>query len=44
MPKYKSYETYKNVQKVKSSVANKKQTTPVRCYFYFLFHCTTSCS
>jgi len=29
---------------VTSLVANKKQTAPVRCYFYLLFHCTTSCS
>jgi len=34
----------KNVQNVTSLVTNKKQTTPVRCYFYWLFHCTTSCS
>ena len=34
----------KNVQNVTSLVANKKQTTPVRCYFYWPFHCTTSCS
>ena len=44
MPKNKSYETYKNVQNVTSLVANKKQETPVRSYFYLLFYCTTSCS
>jgi len=44
MPKNKSYETYKNVQNVTSLVANKKQKTPVRSYFYLLFHCLTSCS
>jgi len=34
----------KNVQNVTSLVANKKQETLVRSYFYLLFHCTTSCS
>ena len=34
----------KNVQNVTSLLANKKQETPVRSYFYLLFHCTTSCS
>ena len=34
----------KTVQNVTSLVANKKQETPVRSYFYLLFHCTTSCS
>jgi len=34
----------KNIQNVTSLVANKKQETPLRSYFYLLFHCTTSCS
>jgi len=38
MPKNKYYETCKNVQNVTSLVANKKQETPVRSYFYLLFH------
>ena len=47
MPKNISYETYKKCSKCDifgSYMCNKKQETPVRSYFYLLFHCTTSCS
>jgi len=41
MPKTSLMKLTKNVQNVTSLVANKKQETPVRSYFYLLFHCTT---
>ena len=44
MPKTSLMKLIKTVQNVTSLVANKKQETLVRSYFYLLFHCTTSCS
>jgi len=44
MPKTSLMKLTKKVQKVTSLVANKKQETPVRSYFYLLFNCTTPCS